>query len=144
MLGLILVATTVAMAGSAVAQTAEPAEAALEIHRGLNVTAIRPLRMQLRPEGTTLGLSAIELGDGPALVQVTGDANRLYRVQILEGDVGEASFEIWSANAGDVSRSRISVMDADGHDLLRLTGDPTTLRRLFGAATQIPLTIQYE
>ena len=143
-MGLILAAVIVATTGAAAAQTAEPATASLEIQRGLNVSAIRPLRLQLRPEGATLGLSAVELGDGPALVQITGDANRLYRVQLPEGDAGDASFEIWSANAGDISRSRISVMDADGHDLLRLTGDPASLRGLFGYTAKFPLTIQYE
>lgn len=135
---------TVATGGAAAAQTVDRAEASIDIHRGLNVNAIRPLRMQLRPEGATLGLSTIELADGPALVEVTGDANRVYSVQILNGDEGAASFEIWSVNAGDISRSRIAVMDADGHDLLRLTGDPAALRRVLGGTTSFPLTIQYE
>lgn len=143
-LALAVAAIAALTTGGASAQTAEPARSSLEIYRGLSVSSVRPLRMQLQPEGSTLGLTAIELGDGPALIEVTGDANRVYRVQILDGDAGDVSFEIFSTNAGDISATRISVMDADGHDMLRLTGDPTVLRRLFGAMAQIPLNIQYE
>lgn len=137
------IAGALVIAGPAGAQDAL-AGAALEVHSGLSVSTLRPMRVPVTEDGSMLGLTALELANGPALVEVTGDANRVYRLQITGDRPGTTSFQIWSSNVGDISASWIAVMDDHGRDLLRIGGDPDELRRLFGEAGRIPLSIQYE
>ena len=132
-----------AIAGPACAQDALGG-GTLEVHSGLSVSTLRPMRVPVTEDGSMLGLTALELSNGPALVEVTGDANRVYRLQIAGDNPEAASFQIWSSNVGDISGSWIAVMDDEGRDLLRIAGDPESLRRLFGEAGRIPLSIQYE
>jgi hypothetical protein len=140
---MILAAASLAIAGPALAQSSQPATGSMQIYSGLNVSTVRPLRVQIDPDGSALGLSAIDLADGPTLIEVHGDAYRVYRIEVV-GGAREVSLEIWSVNAGDISKTRIGVMDADGQDLLRISGDPDALQILLDAGARIPLSIQYE
>jgi hypothetical protein len=123
---------------------AQQATASLTVQDGLSIATVRPLRVPVSEEGSTLGLTARQLAGGPAVIEVSGDANRVYRVQIAGDDPGAVPLEIVSSNTGDISAARIGVMDANGRDMLHIAGDPETLRSMFGDAGRIPLSIQYE
>jgi hypothetical protein len=126
---------------------AEPAHTTLTVVRSLTIAAVRPI--QLTPESLDrpLRVSAEILVDAPAIIQIAGDPGRVYRIRAPQALVtarGETVLDdlrLWSANTGEVSSSRAGRMDANGRDVLHVTG------RLTSAATgraSLPISIAYE
>jgi len=149
---LALIASLIAplVAAPAFAQTAR---GSLEVQRSLSVAAVHV--RSARPDTLSASLSVVSDAsrpDAPSVVMVRGDPGRVYRIRVPEtliSDQGVSIVEdvqIWSANTGDVSTVRVSHMDADGRDLLRITG---RLRQQGPASdgavlTALPMTIDYE
>ena len=89
--------------------------------------------------------------DAPALIRVSGDPGRLYRIRIpLTSDLASGAarindLRILSVNAGDVSMSGVARMDHQGQDLLQISGSLRTSDN--GRAETppaLPLSIDYE
>lgn len=132
---------------------AQTARGSLEVQRSLSVAAVHVI--SARPDELSASLSVVSdtgRSDAPSVVMVRGDPGRVYRIRVpdtLVSDQGVSIVEdlqIWSANTGDVSTARVSHMDLDGRDLLRITG---RLRqegsgRNGAIITALPLTIDYE
>ncbi|RZJ88155.1 MAG: hypothetical protein EON88_21715 [Brevundimonas sp.] len=126
---LLILSALAALPGVAAAQSTDGG-ASLTIQRGLSVTASN-------------------LADAPAVIRIAGDPGRIYRIRLPEGeDQGVALIEnlkILSVNAGDISRTRAGRLDADGRDLLRVSGQ---FRMRAGADAEpiaaLPLSIDYE
>lgn len=132
---------------------AQTARGSLEVQRSLSVAAVHVI--SARPNDLSASLSVVSDAGGseaPSVVLVRGDPGRVYRIRVpdtLVSDQGVSIVEelqIWSVNAGDISTARVSHMDADGRDLLRITG---RLRQdgsdqAGGVITSLPLTIDYE
>ncbi|WP_395945796.1 hypothetical protein [Brevundimonas sp.] len=144
-----IVLASLGLAGAPV--SAQTADASLTVQRSLSVVTVRPILLASPGRGTTLSLRALVDRDAPAEIQVTGDPGRVYRIRVprtLVSSDGRALVEdlrIWSVNAGDVSTTRVSHMDLQGRDLLRVTGQ----LRLEGSeavleAVSLPLSIDYE
>lgn len=121
MIGVIL---SFAMIGAAVQDPGGAAVAAIEIQDSVNVGAVQTLRLRESEGIAALGMTVITEADEPALIQISGDAGRLYRIQVAENGVasGADDLRIWSANTGDISSSLTSTTDASGRDLLRIDG----------------------
>jgi len=147
---LFVLALTIGLTATpAVGQTAR---GSLEVQRSLSVAAVHVI--PARPNALSASLSVLSdpgRSGAPSVVMVRGDPGRVYRIRVpdtLVSDQGVAVVEalhIWSANTGDVSTARVSHMDLDGRDLLRITG---RLRQegsgRKGGIMALPLTINYE
>lgn len=145
---LIFAMLLIALAFPALAQ--EPARATISIERSLSIVSVRPIQLSPEQRVATLSLSADIQPNAPAVIRVTGDPGRVYRIRVprtLSSSEGVALVEdlqIWSENTGDVSVTRTSHMDLDGRDMLRVSG---RLRPANGASESIaalPLSIDYE
>jgi hypothetical protein len=92
-----------------------------------------------------------ELTSSPAVIQVTGDANRLYWIHAPRQLISEAEgaivspISVVSRNAGDVSTARLARMDAGGKDYLTVSGQMNIKGREGGPLSLlIPIRVVYE
>lgn len=150
MLGLVLL-----LAGSAVhanAQTVDSparAGASITIERSLTVASVRPMifhRAPSQPETAALAQS------GEAVIRVTGDPGRVYRVSLPSsivaqpGDLTVDTLTIVSENSGDITQTLTARMDSKGLDRLHISG----LLRQVGGVTltdvtaAVPVGVDYE
>lgn len=138
----------VACAYPALAQ--EPARATLSVERSLSIASVRPIQLSPEDRIATLSMRADIQPNAPAVIRVTGDPGRVYRIRVpstlasVEGVALVEDLRIWSENTGDISDTRTSRMDFEGRDMLRVSG---RLRRAGGVATSfaaLPLSIVYE
>lgn len=146
---LVLSALIVAAPVVAAAQ-AEPGTAILTVQRGLSISTVSPMRLQPNAPGVALSVTGTNLVDAPAVIQISGDPGRVYRIRLPRTDADQdvaviEDLQIWSATSGDVSETRVARLDLQGHDLLRVSG---RLRvRLDGGeepVVALPLSIDYE
>jgi Domain of unknown function (DUF4402) len=137
-----------ALAGQVQAQS-RSAVSALTIERPLQVSTVRPLTFG---PSQVDGSIAAPTGPTEAVIQVTGDPGRIYRVRlpaaIATGVPGATidGFTIWSDTSGDISQTLTAKMDNTGHDRLRIGG---SLRRsgtlvLTEVVAALPLSVDYE
>ncbi len=138
---------------SARAQTpSPPATASIGVQNSLNVATIRPMRFQTRDGRTSLSVTASGLADAPAMIQISGDPGRIYRIRVprivtATGDTALIEdLRVLSQNSGDISETRVGRLDGEGQDLLRITGQLRILRSSDGTDTvaALPLSIDYE
>ena len=122
----------------------------LTVQRGLSIATVSPMRLQPNETNVALSVSGTNLVDAPAMIQISGDPGRIYRIRLPQddGDQGVAVIEdlkIWSATSGDISETRVARLDLQGHDLLRVSG---RLRVRLDGSTEplaaLPLSIDYE
>lgn len=147
---LILAATVAAgLTGTAHAQSVDTG-ATLSVQRSLSVATVRPMRIEVVSGEVGLSVSSENLADAPAMIQVTGDPGRVYRIRVPRSlDDQDLSvvedLTIWSSNTGDITASRVSHLDPYGRDMLRVMG---RLRLRPGQAAEdvasLPLSIDYE
>lgn len=141
-------ALTVVFAGQAAAQS-RTATGTLTVERALTISTVRPLSF-----GPSQVNGSIVASTGPtqAVIQVTGDPGRIYRVRLpatLATSTPGATIEgftISSDNSGDISQSLTARMDDVGRDRLHIGG---SLRRsgtigLTEVTAAIPLSVDYE
>lgn len=146
----ILPLTILVFASALPALAQEPARATLSVERSLSIASVRPIQLSPDDPVATLSMRADIQPDAPAVISVTGDPGRVYRVSVPrtlaspEGVVLVENLQIWSENTGDISTSRTSRMDFEGRDLLHVSG---RLRPGTGAAkpfATLPLSIDYD
>lgn len=125
------------------------ANSTVTIERALTISTVRALSFGRAPaNGSTVPAS----GSTDAVIQVTGDPGRLYRVRLPAAiatstpGITVDSFTIWSDNSGDISNTLTARMDGSGQDRLRIGG---SLRRsstlvITDVTTAIPLSVDYE
>lgn len=91
-------------------------------------------------------------GRSPAIAVITGDPGRAYRVLLPRevrtpnGDHPVTRLTVWSANLGDVTRTRTGQLDARGRDVLRIGGVLTAPEGVEGGvySAHVPVQIAYE
>lgn len=135
-----------AAASSAHAQSAgeRPTESSLLVLQSLKVGALNATRVEVDADGATLAVSAISLINAPALIQVSGDANRVYRIQVAGPVAVTQALKIVSANSGDITVTHTAAMDEYGRDLLQITGDVSALCTGDCTDIRVPLSVAYE
>lgn len=128
---------------------AQVAGGSITIERALTVASARPMAFGLSDEG----VDAVASGEiSEAIIEVSGDPGRVYRIHLPDsvaaGPEGAfvEDFTLRSENSGDISRTLIARMDANGFDRLHVGG---RLRHRGGISfsdinAAIPLTIDYE
>ena len=147
-LALPLVASLLAISYPGWAQ--DSARAMLSVERSLSVVGIRAIHLSPEARFATLSLRADIQPDAPAVIRVTGDPGRVYRIRVprtLTSSDGVALVEnlrIWSDNSGDVSLTRTSRMDFEGRDMLRVTGHLSSAHGSSETIAALPLSIDYE
>lgn len=145
---LILVIVLAAVAGDTAAQT-RSTTGTITVERALTISTVRPLSF-----GPSQVNGSIVASTGPtqAVIQVTGDPGRIYRVRLpatLATSTPGATIEgftISSDNSGDISQTLTARMDDVGRDRLHIGG---SLRRsgtigLTEVTAAIPLSVDYE
>lgn len=136
------------LAGHVQAQSRN-AVAALTIERPLQVSTVRPLTF-----GPSQVDGSIPAPTGPteAVIQVTGDPGRIYRVRlpmaIATGVPGATigDFTIWSDTSGDISQTLTAKMDQTGQDRLHIGGSLSRSGTLVltEVAAAVPVSVDYE
>jgi len=146
---LILAALIAGTPAVALAQS-ENSSASLTVQRGLSIATVSPMRLQPNEPGVALSVTGSNLVDAPAMIQISGDPGRVYRIRLphdeADGDVAVIEdLKIWSANSGDISETRVARLDLQGHDLLRVSGRLRIRLDHDGeAVAALPLSIDYE
>lgn len=142
--GLIVVAPAVAAAQS------ETGAATLTVQRGLSIATVSPMRLQPSEPGVALSVSGSNLVDAPAMIQISGDPGRVYRIRLPQDDADQGvaviqDLKIWSATSGDISETRVARLDLLGHDMLRVSGRlRVRLDDEGDPIAALPLSIDYE
>lgn len=145
---LILTFVLAAVAGETTAQS-RTATGTIIVERALTISTVRSLSF-----GPSRGNEAIPISTAPtqAVIQVTGDPGRIYRVRlpaVISTSTPGATIEgftIRSDNSGDISQTLTAQMDGTGKDRLHIGGSlrrPSTLT-LSEVTTAIPLSVDYE
>jgi hypothetical protein len=113
-------------AGPSQAQS-QQTESSIRIERSVGVTTMARMAFaaddgQPRPGETSLAGQRESMSSAPAVIKVTGDPGRAYRINLpasLRAPMSNATitrFHVWSANAGDISETLTSHMDREGQD----------------------------
>ena len=146
---LIATLAMVAMSGPVLAQSAG-GDASLTIQRGLSMSTVRPMRLEMSSGQVGITITASNLVDAPAMIQITGDPGRVYRIRLPEAGAGDSvalieNLKIWSANDGDISETRVARLGVDGRDLLRVSGQfHMRVGQNAEPIAALPLSIDYE
>jgi hypothetical protein len=139
-----------AMGGHAFAQsTAASSGASITIENGLNLTAIRPL---IFAAPTDAARRSVLTPGSPAVIEISGDPGRLYRIRLpdfiaTDGGAVIENLTVVSEMSGDVSRTLIARMNAEGHDRLFIGGKlrrPKALAERDRTVAVIPVQVDYE
>jgi hypothetical protein len=141
-----------AMLASATASRAQSTDgrAVLTVQRSLSVATVRSMRLEAIENRGSLAVSGTSVADAPAMIQISGDPGRVYRIRLPQAlGADDASIienlSIVSATSGDISSTRVAHMDLEGRDMLRISG---RLRIRIGdqiqAVAALPLSIDYE
>lgn len=157
------------LAAPAAAQAPSPSgagagRASLTVVRPLTVSVSSRLRFGRLQPGALRGTpalvvsaapapaGAVRIDQTPAVTDIRGDPGRAYRIH-LPDDVRTAlgrhrvrRLTVWSATLGDVTRTRVGQLDAEGRDTLRVGGTLSTPFGLEGGVytANVPLQIAYE
>jgi hypothetical protein len=142
--GLIVAAPAVATAQS------RTGTATLVVKRGLSIATVSPMRLPPYGRGAGLSVTGANLIDAPAMIRISGDPGRIYRIRLPQDDADEGvavveDLKIWSATSGDISETRVARLDPQGHDMLRVSGRLRVW--LYGEGdlvATLPLSIDYE
>lgn len=145
---LIMVIVLAAVAGDTAAQT-RSTTGTITVERALTISTVRPL--SFGPSQVN-GSIVASTGTTQAVIQVTGDPGRIYRVR-LPATIATSTpgatidgFTIWSDNSGDISETLTARMDGTGQDRLHIGGSLRRSSTLIVSefTTAIPLSVDYE
>lgn len=101
------------------------------------------------PEEAVLGSTRTMMADEPAVIQISGDPGRAYRIYLPQSisdpdsNATITGFTVWSRNSGDITETLSGKMDHTGHDTLRVAGviSAVTFSEVRAA---VPVTVNYE
>lgn len=150
--------TAVSLAGAppAEAQT-RVATSAIQVERALtlsNVQSMSFVATRRNIEGAAAGaaLETTDASSAPAVIDITGDPGRVYRIQLpvaISAEIANSvidGFQVWSETMGDVSSTMTGKLNSEGRDRLRISGVLTTSAGLVitDVSTAVPVSIDYE
>lgn len=133
----------------AAAQTERPT-ATLTVQRSLSISTVSPMRLQPETPEAGLSVTGSNLIDAPAMIRISGDPGRVYRIRLPQADADQGGsvieeLKIWSATSGDISETRVARLDLQGRDLLRVSGRlRVRLDEEGEPVAALPLSIDYE
>lgn len=122
----------------------------LTVRRGLSIATVSPMRLQPNEPGLGLSVAGANLVDAPAMIQISGDPGRVYRIRLPQDETDRdvaviEDLKIWSATSGDISETRVARLDLQGHDMLRVSGRlRVRLDEEGDPIAALPLSIDYE
>lgn len=145
---------SLAIAAPAVAQT-RVATGSIQVERALtlsNVQSMSFLATRRNVGGSTIVEEPIGPSSAPAVIDITGDPGRVYRIQLPEAisaDVTDTiidGFQVWSETMGDVTTTMSGRLNSDGRDRLLISGVLTALSGVVitDVSTAVPVSIDYE
>lgn len=143
-----MISASLLFATPGLAQT-RTGNATLTIERALTVNAMRAMKFS----GSETALGAQGAQDvTEAVIEVTGDPGRVYRITLplsVEADGGTAivdALTLRSENSGDITRTLTARMSAQGSDRLYIGGRLRSFQGLFvtGVISVVPMGIDYE
>jgi len=136
------------------------ATGAIQVERALTLSNVQSMsfvatRRNVDGAAAPNGTAADPTGDAsdtPAVIDITGDPGRVYRIQLpttIDTQLSEgviSGFQVWSETVGDVSKTMTGRLNADGHDRLRISGVLTTAHGMIitDVQTAVPVNIDYE
>ncbi|WP_395652287.1 hypothetical protein [Brevundimonas sp.] len=160
---LMLVGLTTGLATPTLAQTRQ-AEATVTIERSVGVSEISRMVFNASstqqtatatataappPEQTSLMDQRGTASDAPAVIRISGDPGRAYRVN-LPGSIAApqtnatiTGFSVWSQNSGDITSSLTARMDGSGRDTLHVTGFLSSVA-FTNVTAAVPIVVNYE
>lgn len=157
-----LVLTAVLSASPVLAQSrGATATGSIQVERALTLSNVQSMSFvatrrnvdqgATAPNGTNTDPTG-DASDTPAVIDITGDPGRVYRIQLPEAIDTQLSegvisgFQVWSETVGDVSKTMTGRLNAEGHDRLRISGVLTTAHGMIitDVQTAVPVNIDYE
>lgn len=131
------------------AQTDRPMASLTIEGSSVDITSIRPLTFAV-PAPTSAGPAPV--AGSPAIFEISGDPGRAYRIRlpdtVVAGDpnIIVDHLTIFSQTSGDVSKTLIGRINADGHDRLYIGGllRRTTKLVVAPVTTTVPISLDYE
>lgn len=139
------------------AQVRETAAASVRVENAVGVTVLARMAFARvnssdeppRPGEATVTGATGSTASAPAVIRVTGDPGRTYRVNLprsFSAPTGQATisqFRVWSQNSGDISETLTAHMDLQGQDTLRVTGVLSAVT-FVDVTAAMPVTVNYE
>jgi hypothetical protein len=149
-LGLVILSAAPALGQTRVATGAIQVERALTLSNVQSMSFVATRRNV--DNGAPVAAGDGDVSDTPAVIDITGDPGRIYRIQLPDAIDTELShgvingFRIWSETVGDVSATMTGRLNAEGHDRLRISGILTTAHGMIitDIQTAVPVSIDYE
>ncbi|CAN5127429.1 hypothetical protein BH09PSE1_BH09PSE1_26600 [soil metagenome] len=157
----VLAGVTAALATPVLAQTRQT-EATITVERSVGVSEVSRMifnatsttdtsasASMTSPEETTLSRARGMAADAPAVIQISGDPGRAYRVNLPpsisdpQTNATITGFTVWSRNSGDITESLSARMDETGRDTLRVTGFLSAVA-FSDVSAAVPITVNYE
>lgn len=135
------------------AQTAElpprTAAGSITVERSLTISSVQPMSFA---STTTRADSAVVAQSTEAVIRVTGDPGRVYRVTLPEsvvaqpGDATVDALRVVSDNSGDITSTLTARMDASGLDRLHISGRLSQSNgiTLTNVTAAVPVGVDYE
>jgi hypothetical protein len=150
-------AVAVSVAAPAATAQSRVATGAIQVERALTLSNVQSMSF-LATRRNIAGAEAAAIDEttgpssAPAVIDVTGDPGRVYRIQLPEtirADIADSvinGFQVWSETMGDVSETMAGRLNSEGHDRLRISGVLTTTRGvvLTDVSAAVPVSIDYE
>ena len=142
--------------------TAEPAMAqtrmatgSIRVERALTLTNVQPmsfLATRRNTAGPVIADTPAAGSTAPAVIDITGDPGRVYRIQLPDAISAEIDnsvigrFRIWSQTMGDVSTTLTGRLNGEGRDRLLISGvlTLTSGMAISDISTAVPVSIDYE
>lgn len=149
-----LLAILMAIAPPVMAQS-RVATGAIQVERALTLSNVQSMSF-VATRRTVAATTGVEETSGasaaPAVIDITGDPGRIYRIQLPEAISAEIAnsvidgFQVWSDTMGDVSTTMTGRLNSEGHDRLRISGVLTTTAGMVitDVSAAVPVSIDYE
>ncbi|CAN5346774.1 hypothetical protein BH10PSE1_BH10PSE1_21070 [soil metagenome] len=147
------------VAAPAMAQTRQT-EASVTVERSVGVSEVSRMIFNATatteqgvsappPEQTALSTAGGSAASAPAVIRITGDPGRAYRVNLPQSiadpltNATITSLTVWSENSGDITTSLTARMDEEGRDTLRVTGFLSSVA-FTDVNAAVPIVVNYE
>lgn len=142
------------IAAPTMAQT-RVATGTIQIERALTLSNVQSMSF-VATRRNLGGASIVEepaaASTAPAVIDITGDPGRVYKIQLPETINAEAAdtvidgFKVWSETMGDVTTTMSGRLNSEGHDRLLISGVLTGASGMIisNVSAAVPVSIDYE
>ena len=142
------------IAAPTIAQT-RVATGSIQVERALTLSNVQSMSF-VATRRNIAGSSMVEepaaASTAPAVIDITGDPGRIYKIQLPETVSAEVAdtvidgFQVWSETMGDVTTTMSGRLNSEGRDRLLISGVLTGASGMIitNVSAAVPVSIDYE